>query len=138
MSEFNLQEEMDKVLQELENSSEDDFGHLLQKCGYTPKPKLRCVGRLSHNRYMHGDRLVSQSTFTLLKRKSQLSLSDMVGDADIDIDNLELFRHAEGLYEIVICNESRDWETGMVDDWELKLVPYVDDEGINQNESKLL
>lgn len=95
------------------------------------RPKLSCVGRLSHNRYIHGDRLVSQSTFTLLKRKSQLTLSDLVGDADIDIDNLELGNHAEGLYEIIMCNESRDYESGYIDDWGLKLVPYVEDEGIN-------
>lgn len=129
MSEFNLQEEMDKVLQELENLPHDDFEYLLQQSGYSPKPKLRCVGRLTHNRYMHGDRLVSQSTFTLLKRKSQLTLSDLVGDADIDINNLELSNHADGLYEIVMCNESRDYETGVIDDWELKLVPYVEDAG---------
>lgn len=91
---------------------------------YSPKPKLRCVGRLTHQRYMHNGKLVSKSVFSLLKRKSGLNLSDLVGDADIDIDNLELGNHAEGLYEIVLCNPSRDWETGIIDDWELKLVPY--------------
>lgn len=91
------------------------------------EPKPRCVGRLSHNRYMQDGKLVSQTTFTLLKRKSQLSLSDLVVDPDIDIDNLALSDHAEGMYEIVMCNESRDYESGILDDWELKLIPYKEE-----------
>ena len=29
----------------------------------------------------------------------------------------------DGIYEAVVCNVSRDWETGHVDDWDYKLVP---------------
>lgn len=31
----------------------------------------------------------------------------------------------DGLYEVCIINETRDCETGYVDDWEFKLIPYV-------------
>lgn len=30
----------------------------------------------------------------------------------------------DGIYEAVVCNVSRDWETGYVDDWDYKLVPF--------------
>lgn len=33
----------------------------------------------------------------------------------------------DGLYELVICNEERDWETGYVEDWDYKLIPISDD-----------
>lgn len=30
----------------------------------------------------------------------------------------------DGIYELIVCNISKDWETGYVDDWDLKLVPF--------------
>lgn len=41
----------------------------------------------------------------------------------------------EGLYEVLIVNESRDWEMGYVDDWELHLAPY--EEKKDEEESEL-
>ncbi len=101
---------------------------VIKYSGLEPKPKLRCIGRVSHNRYMQGNKLVSQSTFTVLKRKSELSLSDMIiDDPDVDIANLELENHAEGLYEIVVLEPSRGYYSCGDEDWELKLVPYVEE-----------
>lgn len=74
--------------------------------------------------------LVSKTTFTLLKRKSDLTLGDMVCDHDNgDIELLELGSYGEGIYEIITTNPHYDWETGSLDDWELKLIPYKEDEG---------
>jgi hypothetical protein len=30
----------------------------------------------------------------------------------------------DGVYELIVCNISKDWETGQVDDWDLKLIPF--------------
>lgn len=30
----------------------------------------------------------------------------------------------EGVYQIEMVNQSRDWETGCVDDWDYKLIPF--------------
>ena len=30
---------------------------------------------------------------------------------------------ADGIYTVEICNESRDWESGYVEDWDYRLVP---------------
>lgn len=33
----------------------------------------------------------------------------------------------DGLYESVTCNESRDWETGYVDEYDYKLIPFKEE-----------
>ena len=33
----------------------------------------------------------------------------------------------DGIYELVTINISRDWETGYVDDYDYKLIPYEDE-----------
>ncbi len=43
-------------------------------------------------------------------------------DAAKNISNLH--KVVDGIYEIIACNISRDYESGYVDDWELMLVPY--------------
>jgi hypothetical protein len=30
----------------------------------------------------------------------------------------------DGVYELLVCNISKDWETGYVDDWALELIPF--------------
>ena len=30
----------------------------------------------------------------------------------------------DGTYEVVTCNESRDWETGYIEDYDYRLIPY--------------
>ncbi len=89
--------------------------------------KHRCIGRLKRSCYMHKGKLVSTHTFTLLKRKSQLSLEDMIVDAGLDIDNLQLSNYEDGIYEIITVAGTPDWETGIVDEWELILVPYEEE-----------
>lgn len=91
---------------------------------YKPKPKLRCVGRLTHSHYMHKDTLRSESKFTLLKRKSQLTLQDLICDDMYDVPELQLANYAEGLYEIIMIGSCYHTEYGEMDDYELKLVPY--------------
>ncbi|OQB69705.1 MAG: hypothetical protein BWX92_03844 [Deltaproteobacteria bacterium ADurb.Bin135] len=39
---------------------------------------------------------------------------------------INLSECADGIYKVVTCNESQDWETGIVDDYDLMLVEYVD------------
>lgn len=34
----------------------------------------------------------------------------------------------DGLYEVVMTNVSRDWETGYVDSYDYELVPHIEDE----------
>jgi hypothetical protein len=34
----------------------------------------------------------------------------------------------DGIYVIETCNEKRDWESGDVDDYDYKLVPFIEEE----------
>lgn len=38
---------------------------------------------------------------------------------------INLHQVEDGLYQLVACNEKRDWETGHIDDYDLQLVPYT-------------
>jgi hypothetical protein len=53
-------------------------------------------------------------------------IENVGGDAADRIINL--LNVEDGLYELHPCNESTDWETGIVDDYDLELIPYVDKE----------
>ncbi|AUR89274.1 hypothetical protein NVP1121O_246 [Vibrio phage 1.121.O._10N.286.46.C4] len=87
---------------------------------------MKCVGRLKRNYYLHGDKLCANMTFSLLKRHSELGLRDFIVDPELDITILDLHTYEEGLYEIITCNQWQNPETGLVEEYELKLIPYVD------------
>lgn len=122
-------EELRKVITSRADTNEIKLsdGTVYEVSSIKRKPRLKCVGRLRHEKFIHKGKIVHTVSFTLLKRKSNLLLNDMICDVEIDIDCLQLHKYKEGLYEIIICNESRDYETGIVDDWELKLIPYKED-----------
>lgn len=68
-------------------------------------------------------------SLTYLKRKCQgfnffeEDISNIGADEAVTgIINLDECK--DGVYQIVICNEHRDWETGYVEDYEYKLIPY--------------
>lgn len=48
-----------------------------------------------------------------------------VGAAETAQQIVNLHEVEDGLYRVVACNERRDWETGVVDDYDLKLIPYT-------------
>lgn len=50
---------------------------------------------------------------------------DMVGaeDALAKIINLDAVENGR-IYQVIVCNEKHDWETGLVDDYDFKLVPH--------------
>lgn len=52
---------------------------------------------------------------------------DMVGSDEASRKIINLTEVEDGLYVVVIVNISRDYETGYSDDWDYKLVPYVEE-----------
>ncbi len=85
-----------------------------------PKVKARCVGRVSTSKYLTKDGFAFTKTFRVLKRKSELSVDDFCDDIseDLPINFLEV---PDGVYSLEIGNFSRDYETGVVDDWDVVL-----------------
>lgn len=85
-----------------------------------PKVTARCVGRVSTSKYPTKDGFAFTKTFRVLKRKSELSVGDFCDDIseELPINFLEV---PDGVYSLEIGNFSRDYESGMVDDWDVVL-----------------
>jgi len=98
---------------------------------FLSKPELmentkQTVVRLSTAMYKKGNKLVYSKELSLLKRKSSEwwewdCISQEIEGLDL-ITNL--FRVNDGIYQIVMTNASKDYETGVIDDWDYKLIPY--------------
>lgn len=92
--------------------------------------KRREVVRVSTACWKDGrDGIHITKRITPLKRKSfgfQVLADDanQVGVSDALKRILNLDECEDGVYEVVTCNESKDWETGCVEDWDYKLIPY--------------
>lgn len=70
---------------------------------------------------------------TFLKRKSS-GFNFLSEDASNDIDDcvckiINLDQCCDGIYTVATINETRDWETGYVEDWDYLLVPHTDMRG---------
>lgn len=90
--------------------------------------KYICVVRLTTSVFKQGNRYVYQKSITPLKRKSTLGIDDVSGDIEYDLPELlNGSEQPDGLYELTATNFSRDYETGVIDDWDLILKPYEGD-----------
>lgn len=103
----------------------------------TKKDRIPVVVRLRTAYYYKSGSYCKTKSLTFLKRKSDPEklncLDDEVSCSGIDlfIDSIvNLDSCPDGLYEIHYINLNRDWETGYIDDWEYKLIPYDDTETI--------
>lgn len=89
------------------------------------QPRNKVVGRIVTSTWMDERGVHSKKEFLYLKRLS-------VGDNFLQYDEAEYVCKSivnwnevtDGIYEVDVINISRDWETGYVDGWEYKLIPY--------------
>lgn len=98
-------------------------------------PERRTVVRVSRNAWIdrRGD-LHVEVKLSVLKRKSvgynpieEESIMETVlafADRIVNLNDVP-----DGLYTVELMNTYRDYETGLVDDWSWKLVPYAEQEG---------
>lgn len=101
----------------------------------SPSTEVRssvCVVRLKTTAWSSNRGLHVKQDITYLKRKSfgHNILEEEIectcpDDAFRSIVNLH--ECADGIYEIIVCNVSTDWETGYVDSYDLKLIPYKEE-----------
>lgn len=56
----------------------------------------------------------------------EATIDDAGADAVVPMI-INLHKCKDGLYKVVVCNESTDFETGYLDSWDFKLVPYSED-----------
>jgi len=89
------------------------------------------VVRVSINSWFSGGSLHYKKSLSVLKRKSfgYEILEDEcsnIGATEVVLKIINFNQVEVGLYELVAFNISRDRESGCVDDWDLKLIPYED------------
>lgn len=53
--------------------------------------------------------------------------ADQVGAENIVVRIINLDECEDGFYQVVTVNESRDWESGYIEDYDYKLIPYKDE-----------
>lgn len=68
----------------------------------------------------------SLTTMKRLTNGFDLLIEDMsmIGAEDVMTRIINLDSCADGLYKLIPVNEKRDWETGYIDDYDYKLIPY--------------
>lgn len=95
------------------------------------EPENRVFIRLRTASWYDGKSLHVKRSLTFLKRQCSgyNFLDDDLrsgGAEDVALTFTNLYECEDGIYEVVHCNVSRDWESGIVDDWDYKLVPFVE------------
>lgn len=98
---------------------------LMDKCEATDNSI--CTVRLKTSYWSDSNGVYTKKSLTYLRRKSQgyNLLKEEVSavgaeDAVKIIENL--YDCEDGIYEVVVCNERRDWEAGYIDQYDFKLV----------------
>jgi hypothetical protein len=106
----------------------------------TPEAQESCeVVKLSNFCYSDSKGCVHvEKRLTPMKRKSygyQVLQEDikMIGTSEVisRIINLQGFK--DGIYSVITCHEKRDWESGYVEEYDYKLIPFVG--GTNANKT---
>ncbi len=103
---------------------------LLELSDGKPKEVHQQVVRLKTT-YWKGKRgFYQQKSLTTLSRKSKgfqlLDEEVSNGGAEVIGRIINLDACEDGVYLVTTCNESRDWESGHIDDYDLQLIPYVE------------
>ena len=93
-------------------------------------PKNVCVVRLTTTTWADKRGLHIKKSLTYLRRKcvGYNAIEEEVRATGADyaariIVNLD--ECVNGIYEVAVCNETHDWESGHVDGYDLKLIPFA-------------
>jgi hypothetical protein len=89
------------------------------------------IVRLKTESWFDNKGIYIKKKILFMKRLSKgfnLLLEDCVqiGSEEVDGRIINLDECSDGLYKVIICHEYRDWETGMIEDWEYKLIPVME------------
>lgn len=92
----------------------------------------RCTVRIKTNAWTDKRGLHMKKSLVFLRRHCE-GFNDLEEDAraigaeEVLPRILNLGQCKDGIYEVVICNESRDYETGYIDDYDYRLVTAKED-----------
>lgn len=96
----------------------------------------KCVVRLRTTAWTDARGVHRKQSITFLRNKCNgfnvLDEDSKNSDAESIFDRIpDLSAYDDGVYEVITCNETRDWETGYVDDYDYKLIPLDRPRGAN-------
>lgn len=97
----------------------------------TTKPDYRCVVRLRTSYWNDKNGLHCKKSLTILRRQCIGDFNPLneeinaVGAEDAILIITNFNECEDGIYEVVPCNETRDWESGRIDSYDLRLDPYT-------------
>lgn len=90
-----------------------------------------CVVRVGTEGFKRGDTYFYGRTIRVIRRKTKYDLlhddCQQVGIQEAIENILNINSVEDGLYQLLMCNISKDCETGYIDDFNLKLVKYEGD-----------
>lgn len=86
---------------------------------------LRIIVKLSTSSYFNKNSSSMMTTKKLycMSSLSNGTLKDLIQDFDSDLP-VNLYDLEDGIYELTTCDETRDWETNVIDSYNLMLIPY--------------
>ena len=110
-----------------ENNAAGGASELTDMLAGEPKQLNRCVVRLRTTMWANESGLHTKKSLTFLRRKSEgfnvlEEDASAAGVEEVLPRILNLDECEDGIYEVVVCNESHDWETGYVDNYDYRLV----------------
>ena len=113
--------------QQTENSAAGGLSDLTDVLAVEHKQNNRCVVQVKTTMWADKRGLHTKKSLTFLRRQCEgfnvlEEDSGMVGADEVLPRILNLDQCEDGIYEVVMCNESHDWETGYVDDYDYRLV----------------
>lgn len=90
------------------------------------KPEHMTIVRVSTEHYVRGDAVYLCKTVRTMKRISHgFDLMEYIRDEPEDVLSIQnLHEVDDGLYELTMTNVERCWETGHIDAWDYRLIPY--------------
>jgi hypothetical protein len=95
------------------------------------QPENVCIVRLTTSFWNDNKGINSRKSLTYLRRRSQgfQNLEEecsAIGPEDAMKTIINLDECEDGIYEVVACNISHDYESGHIDGWDFKLVKVVE------------
>lgn len=96
------------------------------------KPRNRCVARVASSAWSDDRGLSFKRTLMVQKKLSTEYGREWIQEDAANIGVIEVIKKIinfnevpDGLYEVVTCNESHDWESNTLDDYDYKLIPFT-------------
>ena len=91
--------------------------------------RTRMVVRLRRSFWHDNDGVYQRIGLRYLKRHTEgFNVFDdechLIGASEVLPKVLNLNQCPDGIYQLVLCNAHRDYETGHVEDWDYRLVPF--------------